>query len=236
MPAVTVESLQRVSQLAVKCMGLVLVLPVGLICGFSRPILLLWLGRGFPAPAAVADRSDRASGREHGGAAPVRPEHRAEQGPRSRAGRAGDRRFQPAAGGRPGQRRMGRPGHRLVRRRFHDLEKPPVHLDLCGPHPEAAAFTYLRKLLVAVLNGALIGLVNGVNRLVAVKTFLTGSAGRSDGLGIFGSGIPFALKHEEKSLLWKLLPVRTRPEFNENNLCVIGWRGFACGHNPDRNC
>lgn len=41
------EALRRLSQLAVKCMGLVLVLPVGLICGFSRPLLLLWLGKEF---------------------------------------------------------------------------------------------------------------------------------------------------------------------------------------------
>ena len=32
---------------AIKCMGLVLALPIALMCGFSEPLLRLWLGPGF---------------------------------------------------------------------------------------------------------------------------------------------------------------------------------------------
>jgi membrane protein EpsK len=39
--------LQQLSTQAVKLLGLTLALPVGLICGFSRPILSVWLGPSF---------------------------------------------------------------------------------------------------------------------------------------------------------------------------------------------
>jgi O-antigen/teichoic acid export membrane protein len=39
--------LQRLSSQAVKLLGLALALPVGLLCGFSRPLLSIWLGPSF---------------------------------------------------------------------------------------------------------------------------------------------------------------------------------------------
>lgn len=39
--------LQRLSSQAVKLLGLALALPVGLLCGFSRPLLAIWLGSPF---------------------------------------------------------------------------------------------------------------------------------------------------------------------------------------------
>lgn len=39
--------LERLSCLSVKLLGLALALPIGLTCGFSRPLLSLWLGAGF---------------------------------------------------------------------------------------------------------------------------------------------------------------------------------------------
>jgi membrane protein EpsK len=39
--------LERLSNLSVKLLGLALALPIGLACGFSRPLLSLWLGPGF---------------------------------------------------------------------------------------------------------------------------------------------------------------------------------------------
>ena len=39
--------LQRLSSQAVKLLGLALALPVGLLCGFSRPLLATWLGPPF---------------------------------------------------------------------------------------------------------------------------------------------------------------------------------------------
>jgi len=42
-----IDGLVGYSKRAVKFMGLLIALPVGLICGFSRPLLHLWLGTGF---------------------------------------------------------------------------------------------------------------------------------------------------------------------------------------------
>ena len=39
--------LQRFSSQAIKLLGLVIALPVGLLCGFSRPLLSIWLGPSF---------------------------------------------------------------------------------------------------------------------------------------------------------------------------------------------
>jgi O-antigen/teichoic acid export membrane protein len=41
------ETLVKISEYAVKWMGLVMALPVGLLCGLSRPLLTLWLGEEF---------------------------------------------------------------------------------------------------------------------------------------------------------------------------------------------
>jgi O-antigen/teichoic acid export membrane protein len=41
------EALQRLSSQAIKLLGLGLALPVGLLCGFSRPLLAIWLGPTF---------------------------------------------------------------------------------------------------------------------------------------------------------------------------------------------
>jgi membrane protein EpsK len=40
-------ALQRLSSQAIKLLGLGLALPVGLLCGFSRPLLTIWLGPSF---------------------------------------------------------------------------------------------------------------------------------------------------------------------------------------------
>jgi membrane protein EpsK len=84
---------------------------------------------------------------------------------------------------------------------------------------ELPAFTYLKKLMRLVfLNGAFIGLVTGVTRLIAVKTLpelalLAAAVSAAYSFLVYR----FVLKREEKELLWKLLPVRMRPEFYENN-------------------
>ena len=41
------SALQRLSSQAIKLLGLGLALPVGLLCGFSRPLLTIWLGPAF---------------------------------------------------------------------------------------------------------------------------------------------------------------------------------------------
>lgn len=41
------DELERLSSLSVKLLGLALALPIGLACGFSRPLLALWLGPSF---------------------------------------------------------------------------------------------------------------------------------------------------------------------------------------------
>jgi membrane protein EpsK len=42
-----IQSLQRLSSQTVKLLGLLLALPVGLLCGFYRPLLSIWLGPSF---------------------------------------------------------------------------------------------------------------------------------------------------------------------------------------------
>jgi membrane protein EpsK len=41
------EAVNRISQHAVKFIGLAMALPIGLICGFAQPLLVLWLGPKF---------------------------------------------------------------------------------------------------------------------------------------------------------------------------------------------
>jgi O-antigen/teichoic acid export membrane protein len=42
------DSLLRVSRQAAKFLGLLMALPIGLLCGFGRPLLQTWLGRSLP--------------------------------------------------------------------------------------------------------------------------------------------------------------------------------------------
>ena len=42
-----IDGLVTYMRRAVKCLGLMLALPIGLMCGFSEPLLRLWLGPGF---------------------------------------------------------------------------------------------------------------------------------------------------------------------------------------------
>jgi membrane protein EpsK len=42
------DSLLRLSQQAAKFLGLLMALPIGLLCGFGRPLLQTWLGRSLP--------------------------------------------------------------------------------------------------------------------------------------------------------------------------------------------
>jgi membrane protein EpsK len=48
------DSLLRVSEQAAKLMGLLVALPIGLLCGFSVPLLGTWLGRSFVEYAPLA--------------------------------------------------------------------------------------------------------------------------------------------------------------------------------------
>jgi membrane protein EpsK len=41
------EGLMEFLRRTIKCMGFMLALPIGLMCGFSEPLLRLWLGPGF---------------------------------------------------------------------------------------------------------------------------------------------------------------------------------------------
>jgi membrane protein EpsK len=42
-----IEGLKRVSMISVKLLGFALALPAGLLCGFAKPVLTLWLGPSF---------------------------------------------------------------------------------------------------------------------------------------------------------------------------------------------
>lgn len=42
-----IEGLKRVSMISVKLLGFALALPAGLLCGFAKPVLTLWLGPAF---------------------------------------------------------------------------------------------------------------------------------------------------------------------------------------------
>jgi membrane protein EpsK len=47
------EALVRDARRAIKFLGIFIALPIGLICGFSRPLLTLWLGKDFTALAPL---------------------------------------------------------------------------------------------------------------------------------------------------------------------------------------
>ena len=48
-----VDGMNRISRQSVKFMGLAMALPVGLLCGFAGPFLVLWLGPGFRDQAGL---------------------------------------------------------------------------------------------------------------------------------------------------------------------------------------
>ena len=214
------ESLQRISLLAVKCMGLALALPVGLICGFAKPILRIWLGKGFQhlQPLLIVLTVHLAVNMA------VRPLF----GLNIALNKVRVPGMVTLAVGifnlllavvlvRAGWGVLGIAFSGALSMTLRNL----VFTSLYAAHiQKLPLFTYFRKLLeLALVNGALIGLVYGVDHLVAIKTFLT-LALLAAAIGLAYSLLTylFILKNEEKSLLWKLLPFRPRPEFNENNL------------------
>lgn len=48
-----VAGLKRLTSQAIKLLGLALALPVGLLCGFSRPLLTIWLGPSFESLSTI---------------------------------------------------------------------------------------------------------------------------------------------------------------------------------------
>jgi len=213
------EALQRISQLAVKCMGLVLVLPVGLICGFAKPILMIWLGKNFLhlQPLLIALIFHLALNLA------VRPlfglnialnKVRVPGLVSLAAGifnlilalalvRAGWGVLGIALSGA-----MSMTGKNLVFTPLYaaHIQKLPL-------------FTYFNKILILVaLNGAFTGFVFLINGLVEVRTLLMlGLLAAAIGLAYSLLVYLFYLKKEEKTLLWELLPSRLRPDFNETN-------------------
>ena len=213
------ESLLRISRLAVKFMGLILVLPVGLICGFSRPILLIWLGKNFLhlQPLLIILTVHLALNLA----------------------------VRPLFGLNIALNKVRVPGLVTLGIGFFNLLlavvlikagygflgiaisaalsmtlRNLVFTSIYAAHiQKLPLFTYLKILLpLIVLNGAFIGLVTGINRLFSVKTLpvlvlLAAVIGLVYSLGVYR----YALKSEEKTLLWKLIPIRMRPGSHESN-------------------
>lgn len=213
------ESLQRLSQLAVKFMGLILVLPVGLICGFARPILLIWLGKNFQhlQPLLIILTVHLALNMA------VRPLF----GLNIALNKVRVPGLVTLAIGvfnlllaivlvKAGWGGLGI----AISGAFSMTMRNLIFTSIYAAHIQKLPLcTYLKNLLLlAVLNGAFIGFVAGVNQLIAVKTFLA-LALLAAAIGLAYSLLTycFILKSEEKVLLWKLMPFRVRPELNEND-------------------
>ena len=195
------ESLQRVSQLAVKFMGLILVLPIGLICGFSRPILLLWLGEDFLhlQPLLIVLTMHLAVNMA------VRPLfglnialNKVRIPGLVSLGIGVFNLLLAIVLVNAGWGALGIAVSGAISITMRNLLFTSIY---AARIQELPAFTYLKKLmLLAVLNGAFVGLVMGVNRLVAVKTLpelalLAAAAGAAYSVLVYR----FALKRGKKS-------------------------------------
>jgi membrane protein EpsK len=213
------ESLRRISQLAVKCMGLILALPVGLVCGFSRPLLRIWLGKNFLhlQPLLVILTFHLAVNMA------VRPlfglniAFNKVRVPGLVTLATGIFNLLLAIGlVRAGWGGLGIAASAALSLTLRNL----VFTSLYAAHiQKLPLFTYFKKLLgLVILNGIFTGLVFGINQLVVVRTFLA-LAMLATAVGLAYSLLTyfFILKNEEKSLLWKLLPFRMRPELYEND-------------------
>jgi O-antigen/teichoic acid export membrane protein len=213
------ESLQRVSRLAVKCMGLALALPVGLICGFAKPILLIWLGKNFQhlQPLLIILTVHLALNMA------VRPLFGLNialnkvRVPGLVTLGVGVFNLLLAIGlVRAGWGVLGIAASGALSMTMRNL----VFTSIYAAHiQKLPLFTYAKKLLeLVILNVFFIGFVYGISRLISVKTFLllallAAAIGLAYSLFVYC----FVLKNEEKTFLWKLLPLRARPGFSENN-------------------
>jgi len=212
------DSLKRISQLAVKCMGLVLVLPVGLICGFSRPLLWLWLGKNFQhlQPLLIILTVHLALNMA------VRPFfglivafNKVRVPGLVSMGVGVFNLLLAIVLLQSGWGVLGIALSGALSMTLRNLFFTPLYAAHIQKLP---LFTYFTKLLpLVVLNAVFIGVVLGINQLITVKTWLAlALLAAAIGLAYSFLTYGFVLKNEEKSLLWKLLPFRVRPEAYEN--------------------
>jgi O-antigen/teichoic acid export membrane protein len=214
-----VDALQRISRLAVKCMGLILALPVGLICGFSRPLLLLWLGKNFLhlQPLLIVLTVHLALNMA------VRPlfglniAYNKVRVPGLASLALGVFNLLLAiALVQGGWGVLGIAMSGALSMTLRNLFFTPLYAAHVQKLP---LFTYLRTLLpLALVNAFLIGAIFCLSRLSAIKTWAALAALAAAVSLVYGLiTYCFVLRREEKSLLWKLLPLWMRPGLAEND-------------------
>jgi O-antigen/teichoic acid export membrane protein len=209
------DALRRLSQLAVKCLGLALVLPVGLICGFSRPLLRLWLGKGFLhlQPLLIILTVHLALNMA------VRPlfgmiiAYNKVRVPALVSLGLGIFNLLLAVFlVRSGWGVWGIALSCAVSMSLRNIFFIPLYTAHVQKLPR---FTYYRELLpLALLNAVLIGVAFAIDRLFAVRTWLElAVVAAMIGLAYALFAYRLLLTKAEKSILWKLLPLWLRPEF-----------------------
>jgi membrane protein EpsK len=213
------DSLERISQLALKFMGLVLVLPVGLICGFARPILLTWLGKDFLhlQPLLVVLTFHLALNLA------VRPLFGLNIA-FNKVRLPGL--FTLAAGVfnlvlavilvRAGWGVLGIALSSAVSLTAKNMLFTPLYAAHIQKLPLS---TYFARLLPLVaLNGVFATIVFAIDKLFGIRTLPTlVLMAAVISLAYLMLTYRFFIKRDEKTLLWKLLPSRLRPEFHESD-------------------
>jgi membrane protein EpsK len=213
------ESLERISQLALKFMGLVLVLPVGLICGLARPILLTWLGKDFLhlQPLLVMLTFHLALNLA------VRPLFGLNIA-FNKVRLPGL--FTLAAGignlvlavvlVRAGWGVVGIALSSAISLTAKNLLFTPLYAAHIQKLPLGTY--YARLLPLAALNGVFAGIVFWIDRLAGIRTLpMLAVVAACISMAYLLLTYRFFLKKDEKALLWKLLPSRLRPEFHEDD-------------------
>jgi len=212
------EALRRISRLAVKCMGLVLALPVGLICGFARPLLLLWLGKNFLhlQPLLIVLTAHLALNMA------VRPLfglniafNKVRVPGLVTLGLGIFNLLLAIILVHAGWGGLGIAMSGALSMTVRNLFFTPLYAARVQKLPW---FTYFGTVLaLALLNAFFIGMVWGISQLSAVKTW-PALAMLAAAVSVVYMIISYGcvLREEEKALLWKLLPLWMRSRFNEN--------------------